>query len=96
MAGAGIFRPTAWKLRFVRGSSRKQKSLEACNFYVIIEFKYPGAAQLVARVVWEREAEVRAAVFGKPGTPWDTWAVSTFPLAGNWSKTGVDHMFDHS
>ena len=46
--------------------------------------------------VWEREAQVRAAAIGKPGKPWDTWADSTFPLAGNWSKIGVDHMFDHN
>ena len=46
--------------------------------------------------LWEREAEVRTALLGKPGEPWDTWADSAFPLAGNWSKTGVDHMFDHN
>ena len=57
---------------------------------------YPGVAQLVARLLWEREAQVRAVALGKPGKPWDTWADSTFPLAGNWSKIGVDHMFDHN
>ena len=46
--------------------------------------------------VWEREARVRATALGKPEKPWDTWADSTFPLAGNWSKIGVDHMFDHN
>ena len=45
---------------------------------------------------WEREARVRAAAIGKPGKPWDSWADSIFPLAGNWSKIGVDHMFDHN
>ena len=57
---------------------------------------YPGVAQLVARLLWEREARVRATAHGKPGKPWDTWADSTFHLAGNWSKIGVDHMFDHN
>jgi len=60
------------------------------------KISYRGVAQLVARLLWEQEAGVRAAVLGKPGTPWDTWADSTFPLAGNWSKTGVDHILDHS
>ena len=45
---------------------------------------------------WEREAQVRATALRKPGKPWNTWADSTFPLAGNWSKIGVDHMFDHN
>ena len=49
----------------------------------------------IARVVWEREAEVRTALLGKPGTPWAAKADSLSPLAGNWSKIGVDHMFDH-
>ena len=34
--------------------------------------QYPGLAQLVARLLWEREALVRATVLGKPGKPWDT------------------------
>ena len=58
--------------------------------------KYPGIAKLVSRLVWEREAQVRAAALGKPRNPWDTWADSTSPIAGNWSKIGVDHMFDHN
>ena len=58
--------------------------------------QYPGLAQLVARLLWEREARVRAEVLGDPGKPWDTWADSTFPLASNWSKTGADPIFDHS
>src|SRR5699024_2684328 len=57
---------------------------------------YRGVAQLVARLLWVREAQVRAVALGKPGKPWDSWADSTFPLAGNWSKIGVDHMFDHN
>ena len=56
----------------------------------------PGVAQLVARLLWEREARVRAEVLRKPGKPWDIWADSTFPVTGNWSKIGVDHMFDHN
>ena len=60
------------------------------------KIEYPGLAQLVARVVWEREARVRGKVLGNLGKPWDTKADSTFPLAGNWSKIGVDHMFDHN
>ena len=51
---------------------------------------------MVAHVIWEREAQVRAVALGKPGKPWDCWADSTFLLAGNWSKIGVDHMFDHN
>ena len=60
------------------------------------KIKWPGLAQLVARVVWEQEARVRAAALGKPGSPWDTRNNSSFPLAGNWPKIGVDHMFDHN
>ena len=63
---------------------------------IMAEIEYPGVAQLVGRDIWEREARVRAEVLGKPEKPWDTWADSTFPLAGNWSKIGVDHMFDHN
>ena len=48
------------------------------------------------RTSLEREAQVRAVALGKPGKPWESWADSTFPLAGNWSKIGVDHMFDHN
>ena len=47
-------------------------------------------------MIWEREAQVRAVALGKPGKPWESWADSTLPLAGNWSKIGVDHMFDHN
>ena len=50
---------------------------------------------MVARLLWEREAWVRASVLGTPGKPWGSKPNSTFPLAGNWSKNGVDHMFDH-
>ena len=57
---------------------------------------YPGVAQLVARLLWEREAQVRAVALGKPGKPWDSRLDSIFILAGNWSKIGVDHMFDHN
>ena len=57
---------------------------------------YRGVAQLVARLLWEREAQVRAVALGKPRKSWDSWADSTFPVAGNWSKIGVDHMFDHN
>ena len=57
---------------------------------------YPGVAQLVARLLWEREAQVRVFILGKPGKPWDSWANGTSTLAGNWSKIGVDHMFDHN
>ena len=47
-------------------------------------------------MIWEREAQVRAVALGKPGKPWDSWADIIFPVAGNWSKIGVDHMFDHN
>ena len=46
--------------------------------------------------LWERGAQVRASVLRNPGKPWGSWADSTFSLAGNWSKIGVDHMFDHN
>ena len=58
--------------------------------------EYPGVAQLVARLLWEQGARVRATAIGKPGNPWDTRADSTFPLACNWSKNDLDHMFDHN
>ena len=62
---------------------------------IIVTSKYPGVAKVVSRLIWVREARVRAEVPKNPGKPWDTWADSTFPLAGNWSKIGVDHIFDH-
>ena len=51
---------------------------------------------MVARVVWELEAWVRGVAFRKAGSHWGTWDDGGFPLAGKWSKIGVDHMFDHS
>ena len=51
---------------------------------------------MTARWIWEREAGVRVSTLEKTGKPWESWADSTFPLAGNWSKIGVDHMFDHN
>ena len=56
----------------------------------------PGLAQLVARLLWEREAGVRAALFQNPGKLWDAKADGVLPHAGNWSKTGVDPIFDHN
>lgn len=50
----------------------------------------------VACLLWKQGARVRAAAFGNPEKPWDTRADSTFPLACNWSKNDLDHMFDHS
>ena len=58
--------------------------------------EYPGLAQLVARVVWEREARVRAVLSQNPGKLWDAKANGVLSLAGNWSKTGADPIFDHS
>ena len=55
-----------------------------------------GVAQLVARLLWVREAGVRAALRQKPGKLWDAKADGVLPFAGNWSKTGVDPIFDHS
>ena len=63
---------------------------------VHLTISYPSVAQFIAGLLWEREARVRAEALGNPGKPWDTWADSTFPLADNWSKIGVDHMFDHN
>ena len=60
------------------------------------KIEYPGLAQLVARVVWEREAGVRAALPPNPGNLWDAKANGVLPLAGNGSKTGADPIFDHS
>ena len=62
---------------------------------IIAKTEYPGVAKVVSRLIWERAAGVRSIAPGKPGKPWDTWADSTFLIAGNWSKIGVDHMFDH-
>ena len=61
-----------------------------------IEKEYPGVAQLVAHVIWEREAGVRAALLQNPGNLWDAKADGVLFLAGNWSKTGVDPIFDHN
>ena len=60
------------------------------------KIEYPGVAQLVAHVIWVREAGVRAAFPQNPGKLWDATADGVLPLAGNWSKTGVDPIFDHS
>ncbi len=60
------------------------------------KMKYPGIAQLIARQLWEREAGVRAAFPPNPGKLWDAKADGVLPLAGNWSKTGADPIFDHS
>ena len=46
--------------------------------------------------IWEREAGVRAALLQNPGNLWDAKADGVLPLAGNWSKTGADPIFDHS
>ena len=54
--------------------------------------EYPG----VAHVIWEREAGVRAALLQNPGKLWDAKADGVLPLAGNWSKTGADPIFDHN
>ena len=56
----------------------------------------PGLAQLVARVVWEQEARVQVSPAPNPGMPRDRRVCGLFLPAGNWSKTGADHMFDHS
>ena len=57
---------------------------------------YRGVAQLVARLLWVREAGVRATLLQNPGKLWDAKADGVLPLAGNWSKTGADPIFDHS
>ena len=46
--------------------------------------------------IWEREAGVRATLLQNPGKLWDAKADGVLPLAGNWSKTGADPIFDHS
>ena len=58
--------------------------------------EYPGVAQLVAHVIWEREAGVRVALLQNPGKLWGAKADGVLPLAGNGSKTGVDPIFDHN
>jgi hypothetical protein len=60
------------------------------------KIEYPGVVQLIERAVWEREAGVRAALFQNPGKLWDAKADGVLPHAGNWSKTGVDPIFDHN
>ena len=39
---------------------------------------------------------VRATFPQNPGRPWDAKADGVLPLAGNWLKTGVSPIFDHS
>ena len=60
------------------------------------KIEYPGVAQLVAHVIWEREAGVRAALLRNLENLWDAKADGVLSLAGNWSKTGADPIFDHS
>ena len=63
---------------------------------IMAEIEYPGIAKLVSRLVWEREAGVRAALLQNPGNLWDAKADGVLPLAGNWSKTGADPIFDYN
>ena len=63
---------------------------------IMAEIEYPGVAKLVSRLIWVREAGVRAALFQNPGKLWDAKADGVLPHAGNWSKTGVDPIFDHN
>ena len=51
---------------------------------------------MVAHVIWVREAGVRAALPPNPGNLWDAKANGVLPLAGNWSKTGADPIFDYN
>ena len=46
--------------------------------------------------IGEREAGVRAALLQNPGNLWDAKADGVLPLAGNWSKTGADPIFDYN
>ena len=50
---------------------------------------FRGVAQLVARLLWEREARVRAKVLRNPGKPWDTWADGTFPSPVTGQKSAL-------
>ncbi len=61
-----------------------------------VENVISGCSLSVRHLVWELEAWVRGAAFGKSGSLWDTWDDGVFPIADNWPKIGVDHMFDHS
>ena len=53
-------------------------------------------AKNLSEPIWEREAGVRAAFPKNPGKLWDAKADGVLSLAGNWSKTGADPIFDHS
>ncbi len=60
------------------------------------KIKCPGVARLIAHVIWEREAGVRAELPPNPGKLWDAKTDGVLYLAGNWSKTGADPIFDHN
>ena len=61
----------------------------------LVEMFAQSAMSLTERF-WVREAGVRATLSQNPGKLWDAKADGVLPLAGNWSKTGVDPIFDHS
>ena len=56
---------------------------------------YPGVAQLVARVVWERFSVYPRWEQPKPGTPCSTVVCGFFPNSQTGAKNGFVHINDH-
>ena len=59
------------------------------------EKSYPGVAQLVARVVWERSAGIRAASRTDAGKPCRASVCGIFPPPETRREIAFDHRNDH-
>ena len=58
--------------------------------------QYPGVAQLVARVVWERVRTPLPLRCAEPGKPHECWIIA-YPLPLQFpANRSNDHMFDHN
>ena len=58
--------------------------------------EHRGVAQLAAHLLWEQEARGSNPRTRKARNASGQTGRRRFPLAGNWSKIGVDHMFDRN
>ena len=68
------------------------------GFEGLAEFmnEHRGVAQLAARLLWEQEARGSNPRTRKARNASGQTGRRRFPLAGNWSKIVVDHMFDRN
>jgi hypothetical protein len=57
--------------------------------------KYPGVAQLVARVIWERSAGIRTVSRADAGKPCSAYVCGLSPLSETRRENAFDHRNDH-